>query len=569
MTPRRASAPRRVERQQREPAHLAGTADVVPQRVLPLRDLLVVEGLVVLGFAVALLIRQPAWYGALAGFAVALILVVRTRGISLPAWIAARLGFSRQRSRRAKNPTRYEPFDTALPDGSQIGFHWDGSTLLSLVRIQENPQSMTVMEPGVTVSGETVPVQLVAECLTQFDITLESIDVISQGARSQGHGPIAAIYDAVLGPLPAIAQRTVWVAVRFDPTLCPEAVRRRGGGRAGILKTAATATRRVANRLAEVGLRPQIMTATDIAQATNQLLDGVALHGIDETWFTCREGRFQLRSFAAKPSMLTTAGLGLLWTVPSYSTTVCVSLRRDKANDALKIRGLARFDSPGRTRVRLRGLAPLRGRQYAALTATLPLPEPARRIDEWAYGKPDDAVRDLALPASGCGQVVGADEHGRAVALPLFGPQIERVEMCGTLHLAQQVVLRSMALGARVRVHSGRPAAWREMAEAVDDQSLLRVTDFNRGSMQAGSDRNYTVEVFDGAAEQPVRVGVTTMVVKPSNVPPSRDADASLELLDHDNDVVRVRTRTGSAVVTMVATDDEMRYIESSFALAE
>src|SRR6201999_1408658 len=100
-------------------------------------------------------------------------------------------------------------------------------------------------------------------------------DVISQGARSYGHGPIAAVYDAVIGPLPAIAQRSVWVALRFDPSLCAEAVRRRGGGREGVLRTAITATRRVANRLIEAGLRPRMMTSSDIAQATNQLSDGV------------------------------------------------------------------------------------------------------------------------------------------------------------------------------------------------------------------------------------------------------------------------------------------------------
>jgi hypothetical protein len=93
---------------------------------------------------------------------------------------------------------------------------------MALVGIQENPEAMSVMEPATTVSGETVSVQMLADCLRQVDITLDSIDVISQGARSRGHGRIAAIYDAVLGPLPAIAQRSVWVAVRLDPRLRPE-----------------------------------------------------------------------------------------------------------------------------------------------------------------------------------------------------------------------------------------------------------------------------------------------------------------------------------------------------------
>jgi type VII secretion protein EccE len=547
------------------PPELAATADIFVQRALPLTDLLLVELLVVAGVATALLVGRPAWYGAAAGLAIALVCTVRIRGVNLPRAISARAAFAREKRRRRARKGQSEPFDGESGDGTQIGFHWDGRTLQSMVRIRENPQALTVMEPGMTVSGETVSIRMVAECLQQFDIALDSIDVISQGARSQGHGVIAAIYDAVLGPLPAIAQRDVWVAVRFDPTRCPEAVRRRGGGREAILRTAATATRRVANRLAEAGLRPEVMTASEIAQATSQLLDGVALHNVDETRMTCREGRFQLRSYLIKPAMITTAGLGLLWTVPSYSTTVCLSLRRNARRGLIEIRGLARFDGHGPTRVRLRGLGELNGLQYSALVSSLPLPQPRRSVGGWAFGTTDAALEGLVVPASGCGQVIGADEHGRAVALPLFGPQIERVEVCGTLHLAQQAVLRSLALGARVRVHTSRPRAWRHMVAEVGDQNLLRVTDFNRGSMQAGSDRNYSVEMFDGVAEQPVRVGVTVMSVKPADAQPSRPSDVILQLQDPDQDLVTVRTRQGSATVTMVATDEEMRYLKGSF----
>lgn len=556
---------RRSNAEPAAPTQLALTADILPRRALPLGDLLIVEALVAVGIFVALLLGTRGFYGAIAGFLVSLVLVVRFAGAALPRRTAARIGFERERRRRQQKKEVSEPFDAEMADGSQIGFRWDGNTLLSLVRIHANPQALTVLEPGMTVSGETVSVQLLADCLHQFDITLASIDVISQGARSHGHGQIAAIYDAVLGPLPAIAQRDVWVVIRFDPALCADAVRNRGGGRDGMLRTATSATRRVANRLTGTGLRPEIMTASQLAQATNQLSDGISPHAVEETWRVCREGRFQLRSFAVEPALLTTAGLGMLWTIPSYSTTVCISLRNDHSDDRVNIRGLVRFDSYGRTPVRMHGLAELGGRQYAALVTSLPLPQPKRAIEQWACGKGAAPLAELVLPASGCGQVIGADDHGRAVALPLFGPQIDRVEICGTLHLAQQAVLRSLALGARVRVHTRRPGAWRDMVMAVGEPNVLRVADFGRGTLKAGAERNYSVEVFDGVAEQPARVGVTTVLVKPPSTLPSTDADVTLELLDFEKDTVRVRTRAGSAVVTMVATDDEMRYLKASF----
>lgn len=168
------------------------------------------------------------------------------------------------------------------------------------------------------------------------------------------------------------------------------------------------------------------------------------------------------------------------------------------------------------------------------------------------------------MTASGCGQAIGADEDGRAVALPLFGPQIARVEICGTLHLAQQAVLRSLALGARVLVHSRRPGLWRDMVDEVDDHDLLWVADFNRGAIQAGFDRNYSVEMFDGVPERSVRAGVTSMVVAAPNTAVTPSADVALELVSLADATVKVSTRAGSAMVTMVATDDEMRYIKAS-----
>jgi type VII secretion protein EccE len=532
------------------------------RRFLPLVDLLILELTVVVGIAVSLILRIPGWQGGSVGLAVGLLLVMRARGTTLPRLVGLRVGFVLDRRRR--RPDSDEPFDAAMADGTQIGFRWDGSTLLSLIKIDENPQALTVMEPGMTVSGDVVPVHALAECLQQFDIALHSIDVISQGARSSGHTAMAAVYDAVLGPLPAIAHRHVWIAVRFDPSRCADAVRRRGGGRDGVLRTAATATRRVANRLTEAGLRPRILGASGISLATNQLSDGVNLTTLEETWDTCRDGRFRLCSFAVEPHMLTTAGLGVLWTVPSYSTTVCLSLRAGEDTEVVKVRGLARFDSDFGVPADLPGMIHLRGYQFSALACSLPIPEPNRPVEHWASGRRDTALRDLAVPASGCGQVVGADDEGRAVALPLFGPQIGRVEIAGTLHLAQQAVLRSLALGARVLVHTRRAGLWRAMVDEVNDHDLLWVTDFHRGALQAGSERNYSVEMFDGVPERPVRAGVTSMVVATPNTAVSSTADVTLELISLADATVKVSTRAGSAVVTMVATDDEMRYIKAS-----
>jgi hypothetical protein len=102
------------------------------------------------------------------------------------------------------------------------------------------------------------------------------------------------------------------------------------------------------------------------------------------------------------------------------------------------------------------------------------------------------------------------------------------------------------------------------MVEQVGRQDLLWVAEFNRGAIQASADRDYSVEMFDGVLESTVRAGVTSIVVSPPNTAVTPNADVSLELISLENAIVNVSTRAGSAVVTMVATDEEMRYIRAS-----
>ncbi|ORA36228.1 type VII secretion protein EccE [Mycobacterium aquaticum] len=549
------------------PNPFATSTRILPHRILPLAELILLEVVLVLGVAVYLWTGWPWWACAGMCISVMLLLTVRRHGTGLMAAVTARWAYRRGRGRRSAYVDVPEAFDYPGTDDVAYGFRWDGRTVITVIGIEDNPEDLTVLEPGSTVSGEMVRLGVPVDCLRQFDVELDSVDVISHGSRSQGHTPVAHVYDAVLGPLPAIAHRSVWVVVRFDPTRCPQAVGLRGGGQSGILRTAAVATRRVANRLTECGLRARVLTASEIGQAVGQLCGGANLANLHEDWQHCSDGNFRMTSFGLSRDMLTTQALGELWTVPSYATTVAISLR-NISPERVGITGTVRFDSFGPLpRIGIAALSALPGRQFLALMSSLPMPRPERDITECIFGGSSADFDGLDIPAAGCGQVIGADRAGRAVALPLFGPRIGRVEIRGSLHLAQQVVLRALALGARILVRTSRSGQWREMVGNVDDNRLLWVTDFNRGSLQAGADRNYTLEAFDGVVESGVRSGVTAMVVvaptEPATILPA-GTDVLLEELQDDSDRVMVRTRSAATVVSMVATADELRYIGRS-----
>ena len=555
----------------RPPLSPAPVDRTLVERTLPLPDLLLVQTITCVGLAVAFLLDEPGWWGAACGFGAGLLLVMPVAGRSSVRWALARVDFWRDRRRR-RAIAHWAPFDHEQSDGTTVGLSWDGETLTSLIRVDQAPPALHVLSPGGAVSGPTVPVGVLADCLRTFDVALQSIDVISHGRRATGHGHVAAVYDSVLGSLPAVAHRSAWVVVRLDPTRCPDAVLARGGGWDGALRAATVATQRVTNRLRDTGLTASTTTASDMVNAVAELAGGVSLDALEETWAACRSRRMQLRSYGIDPASCTAEGLASLWTLPSGSTTVALSLRREEQRDGVELRGIVRMDSLGGGRSVHPGVHRLPGRQFDALMCALPFPTPRRPVGQWLAARGRDGVPPLAgleLPVAGCGQVVGADEHGRAIALPLFGPRVARVELHGTLHLAQQVVLRSLALGARVRVHTRRTGAWREMVEAVGDVTQLQVVGGNRDVAEAAAQQSVSVEVYDGQPERPVLMGTTTIVVGPTRSTPTTAADVRLQLLDEDRDEVLVTTRTGSATVTMVASDEEMRYIGASFDVTD
>ncbi|MBM4495781.1 hypothetical protein GS426_06645 [Rhodococcus hoagii] len=76
---------------------------------------------------------------------------------------------------------------------------------------------------------------------------------MAHGSRAVTGTPAAEVYDNLVGPLPAVARRTVWVALRFDAAADGASVARRGGGEEGAARTVAVAARRVVRALGDAG----------------------------------------------------------------------------------------------------------------------------------------------------------------------------------------------------------------------------------------------------------------------------------------------------------------------------
>lgn len=77
------------------------------------------------------------------------------------------------------------------------------------------------------------------------------------------------------------------------------------------------------------------------------------------------------------------------------------------------------------------------------------------------------ALDALELSLGEAGLMVGANRHGGAVTVRLFRPEPTRLLLVGGVRAGQLVVLRALALGARVVVQTTRPRAWEPFVRGV------------------------------------------------------------------------------------------------------
>lgn len=200
-------------------------------RILPLRLVIPVVLVAIAVALVAVSFDAPTPYAVAGGALVIVIGLTRLRGNSLAGLLDEKTAFRWHAFRNRSTGVNHAPFDVPLLEGGTYGMRWDGAHLITMLRIDAPPRFVTLLSPSGLSTGDKVPLPELARCLNQFDIDLASIDVISTGARTSDAGPVARLYDQILGPLPAVAQRTVWIVLRLNPLANVGAVDRRGGAR--------------------------------------------------------------------------------------------------------------------------------------------------------------------------------------------------------------------------------------------------------------------------------------------------------------------------------------------------
>lgn len=453
---------------------------------------------------VALACGLAGTWALVIAFAVGGVLLIHVGGWSLMSWIGKGLRYLRHRTLDGGTI-----IDFHTHSDQSIGLRMDGSSLVSVVEIAPPRDYLTRIGRQSFDASHLLPTAALVECLHQHDISLSGIDIVSHGYRAASGTPATEVYERLIGPLPATATRSVWLALRFDALEGSAAVARRGGGERGAGRAITVASNRVIRVLDAAGCKARILTAAEIASSTAQVTRGTASDDITETWRSTPLPGVANIGYGVEPNFITTATLARVWAVATVGTSVTIRLRPSTGRGEAMVSATCRFttrNSP--TSAPVPGLVSLRGRQRDGLLTNLPTAltaldriAPERRMNSRTL----DA---LALPLAGCGQLIGSDSSGHGVTARISGPGVNTVCVAGELYLAQQLIFRAIATGARVLVHTDRPENWTPLIDSMGVPDRLRVS--GRGS---GPESAFNTVVFDGVEGLPPRAGVTAIYV--------------------------------------------------------
>ncbi|MCJ0977967.1 type VII secretion protein EccE [Rhodococcus sp. ARC_M12] len=512
--------------------------------------------------------QVPLTWALLAAGAVALVPFVAVRRRPVVHWLRAIWRFLADRSPAVGVTT--EHVDRA---GRPVGVHWQRDTVTCTIELLPPQHATTVLGRASAETQHVLAVDALASCLRQHDIEIRSIDVIALGFRSAPGSIATEVYEGLIGPLPAVADRTVWVAVTLDLRTNARAIDVRGGGRAGAARTAVVASTRIQRALRAHGQYSKLSTGAELRSAVLAMCRGVSSDDLTQTWSTAPLPGVSSTGFGIDCSAITAEDISTLWATSSLGTTMSFRLQPARDPDKVRVSGSCRFVTrTALARPRVRALTSMSGSQRDGMFAQLPLAIPALDSLSPCTVLEVSTLNELVLPVSGCGQLVGSDARGNGVAVRLFGPGLARVRIAGELYLAQQLLFRAIATGARVIVRTDRPHAWRALLDAMNAPDRLLVVDGNDSRSRSAYDV-ILIDFAHGSAPPPQQQfsGITVMTLtehapqrgssEQEQGPPPSEPDLTIVQPHASGDRVRVRSGPVDVELTLVTIPQETAFI--------
>lgn len=525
----------------------------VRRATMPIQIMVISQLLVLAAVLISLLFGWP-WWAALLIAIVSLALVLgRWGGQTVRHWAVTGFKYLTGRTYRSSGSIA----DTPSGQDSWTGTRWENGKLITVLEISATQRHPSVITPDHCATDSLVPLRVLRECMHQNDIELESIDVISNGQRTAQGTVLRGGYDRLVGPLPAVAIRTVWVVLRFDPGANVDAVFRRGGGRRGAERCAVIATARVRRALAAAHCASTILQAGQIHRISAEMLRQYAGAPMHEDW----SGLALIDSYnvamGIDPWYITDATLTGLWARPTLETSVTVRLR-PAAKGRTAVGALVRWATDEQLPVRhSTGMTSLNGSQRDAFFAGLPVGAIGLEYLTRSIEMSNEELDGIHLPTSGCGQLIGSDMSGRAIATRLSGQGVHTVVVRAELYVCQQVVLRAVAIGALVVVYTDRPHMWDVMVTSIGDANRIQFA-----SGPGFIDPRCTLAVVDGMQPTALPSNCTALHIISSEYDalPARP-DVIIDQPNGYGDHILLTAGGETIQVRLVTVSDELAYL--------
>jgi ESX secretion system protein EccE len=223
---------------------------------------------------------------------------------------------------------------------------------------------------GVTTS---IPLEAVVTSLRQFDVRLDSVDIVSVGTRQGAKGVQSAVRDDF--DRRPIEERNTWLVLRMDPQHNVSAV----AARDSVACTLAAAAERLAHDLDGRSCAARPLTAEEIAEVDDAVLAGLQPAHVRPFWRYLKTPDGFVTSFWVSPGDITSETLEELWLTDADVTVMTIRIIAEGHEADVSV--WVRYHSDKRLRKEaFSGLNRLTGRQLGAVAASLPAPTSRRPL---------------------------------------------------------------------------------------------------------------------------------------------------------------------------------------------
>ncbi|GLE54422.1 type VII secretion protein EccE [Mycobacterium montefiorense] len=463
--------------------------------------------------------------GAAAGLVLGVAVgVIRWRGQPLWSWLVLWL--------RRRRPIWWSEPLTVANDRAGGGIRYQDGVAAAAVQLLGKAHTPTLFTGSTaTYTANAFDVTELLGLLHQsLGLTLDSLSVVTAGARRRNTGDYPRVYDTLIGTPPYAGQRETWLIVRISALDNVEALR----GRTSVGSATLAAAQRISAALRQHGIRAKVATATDIVEMERRL-GRSALDVSGRRWRSVRGDSGWLTTYWYRPADITSEKLAQAWSARVDGITQNVTLYSDGTATATVT---VRSAQPPTASLSMR-LRTLRGEQAHAVAANLCGPLPLLRgIRHGVLHGP------LVVPIGPSGVLLGKVTGGNRMLLPLDDAgEFSRVHIAAEDALAKRFIIRLAGAGERITVHTRNMQRWASVR-----MPNIAVTD------QAKPVSGTTVSVVDGSMSPAPRPNTLISVGGPGE--PYRGTANVLI------------TQTGPATVD-VTTDGQLHAVEVELFRAE